>query len=120
SRAVPIGQQAFQELGKQYCLEHLLNSPGNFTATRLKWVKDNEPDVYEKIHRVIVPGDYLAMRMTGELATTVPGLSEGIFWDFKKNEIASELLDYFGFDSRLFPPTVPVFARQGVLSRMTA
>lgn len=120
SRAVPIGQQAFQNLGQQYCLEHLLNSPGNFTATRLKWVKDNEPEVYEKIHRVIVPGDYLAMRMTGELATTVSGLSEGIFWDFKKNEIADQLLDYFGFDRKLLPPTVPVFGRQGVLSRIAA
>ena len=120
SRAVPIGQQAFKELGEQYCLEHLLNSPGNFTATRLKWVKDNEPEIYEKIHRVIVPGDYLAMRMTGEVYTTVSGLSEGIFWDFKENQVAEPLLDYFGIDKQLLPPQVPVFSPQGALSRMAA
>lgn len=120
SRAVPIGKQAFRELGEQYCLEHLLNSPGNFTATRLKWVKDNEPEVYEKIHRVLVPGDYLVMRMTGELATTISGLSEGIFWNYRKHAVDDRLLDYFGIDQSLLPPTVPVFARQGQLSRQAA
>lgn len=120
SRAVPIGQQAFRELGEQYCLEHLLNAPGNFTATRLKWVKDNEPEIYEKIHRAIVPGDYLAMRMTGELTTTVSGLSEGIFWDFRENKIADPLLEYFGIDRELLPPVVSTFSPQGALSRMAA
>lgn len=120
SRAVPIGQQAFKELGEKYCLEHLLNAPGNFTATRLKWVKDNEPEVYEKIHRVIVPGDYLVMRMTGRLDTTVPGLSEGIFWDFKEDRVANQLLDYFGIEEALLPSVVPVFSRQGELSRIAA
>ncbi|PHN04010.1 carbohydrate kinase [Flavilitoribacter nigricans DSM 23189 = NBRC 102662] len=120
SRAVPIGQQAFKELGEQYCLEHLLNSPGNFTASRLKWVKDNEPEIYEKIHRVIVPGDYLAMRMTGELTTTVSGLSEGIFWDFRENKVADPLLEYFGIDPGLLPPVVPTFSLQGELTRMAA
>lgn len=120
SRAVPIGQQAFKDLGESYCLEHLLNSPGNFTATRMKWVKDNEPEIYEKIHKAIVPGDYLVMRMTGRLNTTIPGLSEGIFWDFKENRIADQLLDYFGIDQELLPATVPVFSRQGELSRIAA
>ena len=120
SRAVPIGKQAFQDLGEKYCLEHLLNSPGNFTATRLKWIKDNEPEIYEKIYRAVVPGDYLVMRMTGELSTTVPGLSEGIFWDFKENRVAEELLDYFGFAPELLAPVVPVFARQGKLHRTAA
>lgn len=120
SRAVPIGKQAFREMGEQYCLENLLNSPGNFTATRLKWIKDNEPEVYEKVHSVLVPGDYLVMRMTGELATTIPGLSEGIFWNFKENAVDERLLDYFQIDKALLPPTVPVFARQGLLSRQAA
>ncbi|MBQ5416089.1 MAG: carbohydrate kinase, partial [Bacteroidales bacterium] len=46
SRAVPYGQKAYEALGKDYCLPHLLNSPGNFTAAKLAWVKENEPQVY--------------------------------------------------------------------------
>lgn len=120
SRAVSIGQQAFEELGEAYCLQHLLNSPANFTAARLKWVKDNEPEVYDKIYRVMVPGDYIAMRMTGHITTTVPGLSEGIFWDFRNQSPANKLLDYFGIDPALLPPVVPVFSRQGTLTSAAA
>ena len=88
SRAVPYGQKAFRELGETQCLSHLLNSPGNFTASKLAWVKENEPKVYERIYKVMLPGDYIAMRLTGEICTTVSGLSEGMFWDFKENKVA--------------------------------
>ncbi|MBM6994036.1 MAG: carbohydrate kinase, partial [Prevotella sp.] len=88
SRAVPYGERAFRDLGEDFCLRNLLNSPGNFTAAKLAWVKENEPQVYEKIHKVMLPGDYIAMRLTGEMNTTVGGLSEGMFWDFARNEPA--------------------------------
>ena len=103
SRAVSIGQQALRDLGETYCLGHLLNSPGNFTASKLKWVKEHEPAVYEKIHKVMLPGDYIALRLTGEAQTTVSGLSEGILWDFRENKVAQELLDYYGLDASLLP-----------------
>jgi xylulokinase len=83
SRAVPYGDKAFQALGSDYCLSHLLNSPGNFTAAKLAWVKENEPEVYSRIYKLMLPGDYIAMRLTGEITTTVGDLSEGIFWDFR-------------------------------------
>lgn len=51
SRAVSYGQKAFETLGKENCLSHLLNSPGNFTASKLAWIKENEPDIYEKYIR---------------------------------------------------------------------
>ncbi len=117
SRAVPFGEQAFKELGEEMCLKHLLNSPGNFTASKLAWVKKNEPELFERIDKIMLPGDYIAMRLTGEVCTTVSGLSEGMFWDFQKNDVADFLLDYYGFDRSVIPTIRPTFSEQG---RMTA
>ena len=120
SRAVPYGQKAFQALGEQWCLEHLLNSPGNFTAAKLAWVKENEPDLYKRIWKIMLPGDYIAMRLTGNVCTSASGLSEGIFWDFGQNKPSQELLDYFGFDPSLLPAVKPTFGIQGTLTRHAA
>ena len=120
SRAVPYGQQAFETLGKKWCLEHLLNSPGNFTAAKLAWVKENEPELYNRIWKIMLPGDYIAMRLTGSVCTTVSGLSEGIFWDFKNNAPCKELLDYFQFDPSVLAPVKPTFGLQGTLTREAA
>lgn len=120
SRAVAIGNQAFLQMGESYCLDHLLNSPGNFTAAKLRWVKDNEPDIFRKIYKIMLPGDYIAMRLTGEICTTVSGLAEGIFWDFKENCVSQRVLDYFGFSPDILPATVPVFSDQGRLTREAA
>ena len=113
SRAVPYGQRAYEALGEEWCLEHLLNAPGNFTAAKLAWVKENEADVYAKIDKIMLPGDYIAMRLTGEAATTLSGLSEGIFWDFVENQPSQRLLDCFGFDTSVLSPLVPTFGEQG-------
>ena len=120
SRAVPYGDGALAALGKDYCLSHLLNSPGNFTAAKLAWVKENEPQLYKRIWKIMLPGDYIAMRLTGNVCTTVSGLSEGIFWDFQKNQPSQELLDYFGFDASVLAPVKPTFGIQGVLTRQAA
>ena len=116
SRAVPYGNKAFEALGEEFCLSHLLNSPGNFTASKLAWVRENEPELYEKIYKIMLPGDYIAMKMTGEVCTTVSGLSEGIFWDFKDGCLSGELLDYYGIDRTMIPDIVPTFAEQGRLT----
>ncbi len=120
SRAVSCGQHAFEELGEEKCLSHLLNSPGNFTASKLAWVKLNEPQVYEKIYKIMLPGDYIAMRLTGEICTTISGLSEGMFWDFKDNKVAGFLMDYWGFDHSLIPKIKPTFAEQGRVTESVA
>ena len=120
SRAVPYGRRAFETIGAERCLARLLNSPGNFTASKLAWVKDNEPEVYEKIYKIMLPGDYIAMRLTGEICTTVEGLSEGMFWDFKENGVARFLLDHYGLDSSLLPSVRPTFAEQGRVSAAAA
>lgn len=120
SRAVPIGNKAFDDLGHEVCLEKYLNSPGNFTASKLKWVKDNEPDIYEKIHKIMLPGDYIAMKFTDEVHTTISGMSEGIFWDFKQKQIAEDVLDYYGIDKELLPDTVPTFSIQGKVTPKAA
>lgn len=120
SRAVPYGQRAFEVLGEDRCLSHLLNSPGNFTASKLAWVKENEPDIYGRIYKVMLPGDYIAMRLTGDICTTVSGLSEGMFWDFKENRVAQFLLDYYGFDTSLLADIQPTFAEQGKVNAAAA
>jgi xylulokinase len=120
SRAVHIGEKAFSDLGDTKCLSSLLNSPGNFTASKLKWVKDSEPEIYSKIDKIMLPGDYIAMKLTGEICTTVSGLSEGMFWDFQNHQVASFLMDYYGFDHSLIPKLVPTFAEQGRLSDQAA
>ena len=117
SRAVPYGQKAFENLGADYCLPHLLNSPGNFTACKLAWIKNNEPELYAKIDKIMLPGDYIAMKLTGVISTTVSGLSEGIFWDFKNNEVSPELLLELGIEQEKIADIVPTF---GVQSRVSA
>ena len=103
-------------MGKDFCLHHLLNSPGNFTASKLAWVKENEPALYGKIDKIMLPGDYLAMRLTGEIKTSYTGLSEGIFWDFKRNAVSAELLDYYGISPDLLAEPVQSFSVQGNLT----
>jgi xylulokinase len=120
SRAVEIGQKAFSSIGSEKCLSSLLNSPGNFTASKLRWVKEKEPQIYEKIHKFMLPGDYIALRLTGEPATTLSGLSEGILLDFKTNSLATLLLEHYGISSDLVPPIVPTFGDQGKLNRIAS
>ena len=120
SRAVPYGEKAFGEIGHEQCLSHLLNSPGNFTAAKLAWVKHNEPQICEQIYKIMLPGDYLAMKLSGVVNTTVSGLSEGMFWDFKEKKPAAFLLDYFGFDHSLIPDIVPTFSVQSEVSAEAA
>ncbi len=120
SRAVDIGELTFQKIGQEKALSHLLNSPGNFTASKLKWVQENEPAIYERIHKFMLPGDYIAMKMTDEISTTISGLSEGIFWDYPANEISQMVLDFNGFDASLVPSLVPTFGEQGFLTSRAA
>lgn len=120
SRAAAIGDKAFEEIGGQRCLTNLLNSPGNFTASKLKWVKDNEPELYSRIYKIMLPGDFIAMKLSGEIQTTVSGLSEGIMWDFKENSIADLLFANYGFSKEIIPEIVPTFAVQSQVSAKTA
>lgn len=120
SRAVKYGDKAFREIGADKCLGHLLNSPGNFTAAKLAWVKENEPDTYNNIYKVMLPGDYIAMKLSGVANTTVSGLSEGMFWDFKENQVADFLMQHFGFDKSLIADIVPTFAVQSEVSAEAA
>lgn len=120
SRAVPYGEKAFRGIGADKCLGHLLNSPGNFTAAKLAWVKDNEPDIYNKVYKFMLPGDYIAMKLSGIVNTTASGLSEGILWDFKEKKTADFLLDFYGIDKSLVPDVVPTFSIQSTVSAQSA
>lgn len=120
SRGVPYGEKAFSELGEEKCLSHILNSPGNFTATKLAWVKENEPEIFGKIDKIMLPGDYIAMRLTDRVCTTVSGLSEMMLWDFKEGRIADFLLEYLGFSEGIIPEIVPTFSIQGTVTAEAA
>ncbi len=120
SRAVSQGNQAFADMGEEFCLQHYLNSPGNLTTSKLKWVKENLPEVYKHIHKVMLPGDYIAYRLTGEMNTTISGLSEGVMWDVQSESLATDLLNYYGIEEALICKTVPQFGNQGNLSSAVA
>ncbi len=120
SRAVPYGDNAFHDLGSTKCLSHLLNSPGNFTASKLAWVKDNEPELFEKIDKIMLPGDYLSMKLSGEINTTISGLSEGMMWDFKEKKPAKFLLDYYGISEDQLAEIVPTFSVQSTVCKEAA
>lgn len=120
SRAVAIGDKAFKSLGEHYCLTNFLNSPGNFTASKLKWVKENEPAVYSRITKFMLPGDYIAFRLTGEISTSDTGLSEGMLWDYQKKGVAKSLLDHYGIDPSLTAEVRPVFSITGQVNKQGA
>ena len=120
SRAVPYGERAFNKLGAEYCLSHLLNSPGNFTAAKLAWVRENEPQLFEQIYKIMLPGDYLAMKLSGKANTTISGLSEGIFWDFKERKVSEPLLNTFGINKDMIADIVPTFGIQSNVSAEAA
>jgi xylulokinase len=120
SRAVGYGEKALSSIGKEFCLSHLLNSPGNFTASKLAWVKENEPEVFSSIYKAMLPGDYIALKLTGEISTSFTGLSEGIFWDFSLGKVSEELMNYYGFDLNLLPEAKPSFSISGQLLKSVA
>ena len=120
SRGVPYGEKAFKEIGEEQCLSHILNSPGNFPATKLAWVKEHEPELFEKIDKILLPGDYIAMRLTDRVCTTISGLSEAMLWDFKTGDVADFLLEYLGFSRDIIPEIVPTFAVQGYVTAAAA
>lgn len=120
SRAVDIGKLAFDEIGHEKCLSHMLNSPGNFTASKLRWVKENEPEIYSQIYKILLPGDFIAAKLTGELKTTESGLSEGVFWDFKLQKPAELILNHYEIDPEKLPDLVPTFGNQGAVTEQSA
>lgn len=120
SRAIPYGEKAMKAIGRERCLSHLLNSPGNFTASKLAWVKENEPHIFDKIDKLMLPGDYIAMKLTDDAVMTIEGLSEGILWDFKTQSISEEVINYYGIPRSFIPEIRPIFGLQGEVSASAA
>jgi xylulokinase len=116
SRAVPYGEKAFAAIGERRSLERLLNSPGNFTAAKLAWVKAQEPAIYRQIDKIMLPGDFIAMRLTGVVTTSISALSEGIFWDFAADTLSADVMETFGFDGGVIPEIRPLFSEHGGVS----
>lgn len=120
SRAVEIGNNAFEKIGEEKCLSHLLNSPGNFTASKLAWVQQHEPGIYASIDKVMLPGDFIAMKLTGAITSSISALSEGVFWDFKTNSLSEDVFGHYKFDKKIIPAILPVFSEHGKLTETVA
>ncbi|RZK39247.1 MAG: carbohydrate kinase [Pedobacter sp.] len=120
SRAVEIGEKAFDEIGHEKALNSLLNSPGNFTASKLAWIKENEPAIYQKIDKIMLPGDFIAMKLTGKITTTISALSEGIFWDFKQDKLSKDVMGYYGLEHKFIPELNELFSSHGILTNQVA
>ena len=116
SRAVGLGESAFKEIGEEHCMNRVLNSPANFTASKLAWVKQNETGNYARIHKVMLPGDFIALKFSGDFTTTISGLSEGVLWDFKDSKPADIVLDHYNIDKDLLPNIVDTFGLQAKVS----
>ncbi|MGR3809390.1 xylulokinase [Jiulongibacter sp. NS-SX5] len=119
SRAVETGEKAFKSIGEEKALSRLLNSPGNFTASKLAWVKENESELYDQCYKIMLPGDFIGMKLTGEISTSNSGLSEGIFWDFCDNQVSEDVMKTYGFSNDLIPEIKPVFSNHGEVSQQT-
>jgi len=120
SRAVALGEEAFRHIGSKKSLDRLLNSPGNFTAAKWAWVKQNEPSVYKKAYKIMLPGDFIALKLTGDVTTSISALSEGVFWDFRSNSLSTDIMEYFGFEEHVFPELKPLFGEHGFLQSSVA
>jgi xylulokinase len=120
SRATPYGEKAYKALGESFCQSHYLNSPGNFTAAKLAWVKENQPDIFEQIALVMLPGDFIAGRFTSSFTTTTSALSECILWDFKGSHPAKDLMAYYGFPDSIFPPVQALYSDHGTITALVA
>ena len=120
SRAVAIGEGAFEKIGDHECLSRHMNSPGNFTASKLAWIKQQEPEIYQQIYKAMLPGDYIAMMLTGQAKTTISGLSEGILWDFQDDQLSESILAAYGFKEDIFPEYCPTISLQGTITAEAA
>ena len=116
SRAVETGQKAEIEIDNDIFKMKTLNTPGNFTASKLKWLQDNKQDIYDKIHKIMLPGDFIVHKLTNKLTTTPMGLSEGIMWDFQSQAVSEDILDYYNIKNTLIPHVVDSIGDQGTVS----
>lgn len=112
SRAVKIGNKTYQTIGTDRSQEMILGSPGNFTASKLKWVKVNEPENYRKAKFFMLSGDYIAAKLSETAQISESGLSEAALWNFKEDRLATEVLDAMDIDEKLVPEIVPNFGEQ--------
>jgi xylulokinase len=97
-------QYITEKIGAERLID-LVSNPAltGFTAGKLIWVRENEPEIYEKIYKILLPKDYIRFRLTGEFATEVSDASGTLFLDVKKRKWSDELLDELDIDKDILP-----------------
>lgn len=89
-------------IGKERLIEITANPAlTGFTASKVMWVKNNEPEIFEKVKKILLPKDYIRFKLTGEFATEVSDASGMQFMDIPKRKWSSEVLDKLGIDKGL-------------------
>jgi xylulokinase len=86
------------EIEERIGLEHLIQLTGNraltgFTAPKILWLRRHEPDVYARISRILLPKDYLRLRLTGEHAIDVSDASGTLLFDVANRRWSDEVTD---------------------------
>ena len=110
-----------QRLGK----ENLIQITGNdaltgFTAPKILWVQENEPEVYAKAHHILLPKDYIRYRLTGDYALDRAGGAGTLLFDIKERTWSPEMLDALQIPAAWLPPTFEGSAITGVVSKEAA
>lgn len=91
-------------LGKQKYIDLTLNAPNtSFTLFKLLWLRDNEPDIFSKVRKVLLPKDYVNFVLTGKYATDVSDASGTGYFDVKNRKWSGEILKTFDIEEEFLP-----------------
>ncbi len=78
-----------------------------YTAPQVKWVKDNQPDVWRRTRRILIAKDFIKFRLTGQMVTDYSEASGTLLFDVEKRRWSEAMFSYFGFSGSLFPRVGP-------------
>jgi xylulokinase len=90
--------------GERRLIELTCNPPlTNFTLTKMLWVREHEPQNWVRVRKVMLPKDYVRLRLTGESAIDVADASGTLMLNVAKRQWAGEVLEKTGIDGRVLP-----------------
>ncbi len=121
NRSADQAKRIERELGKDTLLDITYNRslPG-FTAPKILWLKENEPDVFSRVERVVLPKDYLRYRLTGELKSEKAGASATLLFDLEAEQWSEQILKLVGLSTDSVPPLIESTAIAGNITKEAA
>lgn len=109
-------------LNEEIGIDRLTNYTGNiafpgFTAPKLLWVKENEPEHFERIRKIMLPKDYLAYKMTGSFSTDYADASGTLYLDVESKEWSKSMMDIMGISEKVLPKLYESYESIGLLNK---